>query len=460
MNRQNPRGRWKRRDFLKSAVGLGAAASFLGKAGRFAPEDVSAWKYGPLQPDPKGVMDLPKGFRYHMFSLAGETMDDGFLVPGAQDGMAAFPGENGTTLLVRNHELVPADRRPDAFDHNVKAFRELDETLRYDGGKGRAVVSGGTSTLVYDTAKKQLLKHHLSLTGTIRNCAGGRTPWGTWISCEEALDMPNFMLDQQHGYCFEVDPRAGKLSPPRRLDGLGRFRHEAVAIDPRSGIVYLTEDHSDGLLYRFIPKAPRELTAGGRLQALKIEGKPGVSTANRSDMGADRFALGESHRVSWVDMEDIHDPANDLRLRGRKAGAAAFCRGEGIDYDQGQVFVACTSGGSQGVGHVWRYTPDGERGEGDGGSLTLICEPDDPKLMCKIDNICVAPSGDLILAEDGGHPPNRILGLTPEGEIYPIAANVQNSAEVAGCTWSADGSTLFFNIFHPGATLAVQGSWR
>lgn len=454
------RGRWSRRTFLKSAVSLGATASFLGNAANLVPTDAGVSKYGPLLPDPKGVLMLPKGFGYHGFSLAGETMDDGFLVPGAQDGMAAFRGEDGATILVRNHELVPADKRNDPYNHHAGKYRELDGKLKYDSGHGRVVVSGGTSTLIYDTSRGRLVRHHLSLAGTIRNCAGGRTPWGTWISCEETLDLPGSMLERDHGYCFEVDPRAGKLEPPRRLEGLGRFRHEAVAVDPRSGIVYLTEDHSDGLLYRFIPRVRQDLAAGGRLQALRIKDRPGVSTANRKDLSEDRFAVGEVLQVSWIDMEEIHNPANDLRKRGRKSGAAAFCRGEGIDYGEGEVFVVCTSGGSAEMGQVWRYTPGGERGDADHGLLELIQEPNDHGVMSMIDNICVAPNDDLIVAEDGGHPPNRILGITPAGRVYPIAANVLNGAELSGCTWSGDGSTLFFNIFHPGATIAVQGPWR
>src|SRR3546814_2570640 len=113
-------------------------------------------------------------------------------------------------------------------------------------------------------AAGEVKSEHLSLAGTAINCAGGVTPWGSWLSCEEAfLDS-----DKPHGYVFEVPASARGMVDPLPLKALGRFRHEAAAVDPRTGIVYLTEDRDDGLFYRLLPERKGRLAAGGRFQVL------------------------------------------------------------------------------------------------------------------------------------------------------------------------------------------------
>ena len=451
-----------RRRFLKTMVAAGAVPSLFSLAKPPALVEWSEGPYGPLVQDPKGLLDLPKGFSYHLFSKTGETMDDGFLVPSALDGMAAFPGDSGTTILVRNHELSPNDNRTTPYGKDKDKWAALGTSLLYDEGRSGVAVCGGTSTLVYDTRQRKLLKHHLSLAGTFRNCAGGRTPWHTWISCEETTQYALGSRDTNHGYCFEVDPRANQLQPPRRLPGLGRFRHEAVAIDPRDGIVYLTEDLNNGLFYRFIPETPNNLAGAGRLQALSIIEMSGESTANRKDLGPATVEANKQMAVRWIDLDQTNNPLNDLHLRGQQAGASTFCRGEGIDFGGDTLVFSCTSGGPVEQGQVWRYTPGKNSGKANEtpGMLELFAEPNDSKRMSMVDNLVISPNGDIILAEDNTKNHNRIIGITPKGQIYTLAKNVRTKHEFAGCTWSPDGQTLFFNIFDEGGTVAVTGPWR
>lgn len=454
-------GSLKRRHFLQAMTALGASASCFGKNRPPAIIDWSEGRYGPLIKDPKGVLDLPKGFTYHIFSETGSRMDDGFCVPSALDGMAAFPGPKGTVALVRNHELRPNDPRVKPY-FDQKQWDTLPAELLYDQGREDIKVVGGTSTIIYDPKTQTVKTHYLSLAGTSTNCAGGRTPWNTWISCEETTHRSvNEKANTSHGYCFEVDPFAGKLQAPRKLPGLGRFRHEAVAIDPRDGTVYLTEDLAKGLFYRFLPEKPNDLAGKGRLQALSIIDMPGKSTANREDLGSEKIPLNQKMRIRWIDMDEIDNPNGDLSVRGKEMGANTFCRGEGIDFGFGQIVFSCTSGGPAKQGQVWRLIPGKHTGKGneEDGTLELFCEPNDSAVMSMVDNLCIAPNGDVILAEDNGDTHMRILGLTPDGKIYNIARNMKNMHEVAGCTWSPDGKTLFFNIFDEGGTVAVRGPW-
>ena len=154
------------------ALGFSGCSRLLAES---VPQPPTANRYGDFLPDPYGILDLPEGFTYHAFSTVGERMDDGFLVPGAHDGMAAFPGPNGKTILIRNHELIIGPQEAQSFAHD-KRLREVDSEKIYDSGKGTKPGLGGTTTLVYDTQTGTLESHHLSLMGTIRNCAGGVTP--------------------------------------------------------------------------------------------------------------------------------------------------------------------------------------------------------------------------------------------------------------------------------------------
>ena len=242
------------------ALGFSGCSRLLAES---VPQPLTANRYGDFLPDPYGILDLPEGFTYHAFSTVGERMDDGFLVPGAHDGMAAFPGPNGKTILIRNHELIIGPQEAQSFAHD-KRLREVDSEKIYDSGKGTKPGLGGTTTLVYDTQTGTLESHHLSLMGTIRNCAGGVTPWNTWISCEESVQLAKDTYEKDHGYNFEVPASATVgLTTPIPLKAMGRFNHEAVAVDVKSGIVYQTEDRHDSLIYRFVPAVPGKLAQGG-----------------------------------------------------------------------------------------------------------------------------------------------------------------------------------------------------
>jgi hypothetical protein len=481
-----------RRHFLQMAGAFSIGFGGLGRAfaegsqGRLIGQPSVG--YGPLQTDPHGVLDLPAKFSYRVLSKTGERMDDGLYVPAMHDGMATFAAANGRTILVRNHECEEMPTRNGAFGWNLELRERVDSAMIYDCGVGSELPLGGTTTLVYDTRTQRLERHYLSLAGTLRNCAGGTTPWGSWITCEETNQTADALFAQDHGYNFEVPAteRIG-LANPMPLRAMGRFRHEAVAVDPRSGIVFQTEDMDDGLIYRFLPDQPGNLAAGGRLQALAIRDRAGCDTRNwlpdastakspddevpdgdeaiRSAAPAtsNPIAVGTQLGVRWIDLDDVEAPLDDLRYRGFELGAARFARGEGMWYGRDAVYFACTTGGSARLGQVWRYLPSPAEGQADEdrspGRLELFIEPNNGKLIENCDNLTVAPWGDIVITEDS---PNaqHIVGITPDGEIFHLGRNALNLSEFAGATFSPDGSTLFVNIQTPGLTLAITGPWR
>ncbi len=418
--------------------------------------------YGPLIPDPAGVLDLPRGFSYRVISRAGEEMDDGLIVPGRHDGMAAFPGPDGTTILVRNHETDIGWEQFSPFGPGGGRLSKIDVSRIYDRGRGGQPAFGGTTTVVYNTETGRVEKHYLSLAGTVYNCAGGPTPWGTWLTCEETARTKDAQCDQDHGWVFEVEPTTtAKLQEPKPIRAMGRFRHEAVAVDPKSGVCYLSEDMPDGLLYRYIPTEPGKLLRGGRLQALKVRGSPSLITDNHG--ATPDVPVGAKLEVEWIDVDDIEAPKDDLRHRGFAAGATRFARTEGMWYGRESVFFACTTGGHAQLGQIWRYTPspvEGTPGESQQpGILELFVEPNDATMIKNADNLTVSGWGDLIVCEDSPKM-NGLVGVTPRGEIYRLANNALNDAEFAGATFSPDGSTLFCNIQTPGLTLAITGPWK
>jgi uncharacterized protein len=397
--------------------------------------------YGELVPDPTKLLDLPPGFQYRAFSRTGDLMNDGSTVPGNHDGMAAFPGPNNTVILVRNHELSP------------NSGTGVAGSAKYDPN-----CKGGTTTLIVGP-NRELLEHYASLAGTYRNCAGGPTPWGSWISCEENTSTPasNAAVTKWHGYNFEVLANARGLVNPEPLIAMGRFNHEAVAVDPRTGIIYETEDREDGLFYRFIPNQPGNLKAGGILQALVIKGKPQVNTSNKPTQ---TIPIGQPLAVEWVTI-DNPNPDNDnsptgVRYQGYAKGAARFSRGEGIWYGIGDFYFTCTDGGAAEYGQVWRYVP-GQTPQ-QGGILELFVEPNDNKILDAPDNIVVAPTGDLFLCEDGDGD-NFVVGVTPNGQLYQFARNAINDSELCGACFSPSGQTMFVNIQDPGITFAIWGPW-
>ena len=417
--------------------------------------------YGPLIDDPNGIMNLPKGFSYDIISRQGDRMSDGFFVPGAPDGMATFEAPGNKIIIIRNHEVSAGDITKGPFGNNLELLNNAVAKKLYDYGNGKLPCMGGTTTILYNPATKKVEEQYLSLAGTIRNCAGGPTPWNSWISCEEDMSTDIGHLEKFHGYAFEVPAQVQpELFTPEPIRAMGRFNHEAVAVDPKTGIVYQTEDRIDGLIYRYIPKENGNLQKGGKLQILSIKGQSSFSTRNwiRDD---NTMEARKKYDVEWLDINNINPIGDDLRIRGRKKGAAIFARGEGMWFGTDEVYFACTNGGKHSFGQIFRYTPSIKEGQpeeiNDPGTLELFIDSDRTDLMQSCDNLTVGANGDLVICED--LPTPRIVGVSMEGKIYHIAKNVGFKSEFAGATFSPDGKILFVNIQDAGLTIAINGPW-
>ena len=412
--------------------------------------------YGPLQPvrdETTGLplLDLPAGFRYLSFGWTGDPLAGGLVTPGAHDGMAAFAGEGSRVRLVRNHEV----RRGAAFAESP--------VYDLDGG-------GGTTTIEFDAASGAVGEAWASLAGTAINCAGGPTPWGSWLTCEETVFGPDFagasrmpgadhVYGRPHGYVFEV-PADGEASA-EPLRAMGRFIHEAAAVDPDTGIVYETEDRYAGSgFYRFIPAARGNLAAGGRLEMLAIAGAP------RADL-----RTGQTREVwlpvAWAPVDEP-DPQRILEgsifVQGAAGGGATFARLEGVWQGGGRIYIVSTSGGEAEAGQVWEYDPRGER-------IRMVFQSPSRDVLDMPDNLCVSPRGALVLCEDG-ETDIFVRGLTTDGKVFDLAKNAvvldgerngfsgdYRDREFAGATYSPDGRWLFFNVQTPGITFAVTGPW-
>jgi secreted PhoX family phosphatase len=477
-----------RRTFLKQGAaaiaGLGAAAGpFGGLAARAANGPKWAQEnggYGPLVPIREAdtgdvLLHLPAEFEYRLISLRGRPMSDGVPTPARGDGMAAF-SVNGRTRIVRNHENL----------FQLPAFGPVDKA--YDPRSG-----GGTTTLEV-TKDRRVAADWVSLNGTNANCAGGPTPWGTWITCEETTNGPDanrtFLgttidLAQKHGYLFEVPASRGlgELVKGEPIRSAGRFAHEAVAIDQASGIVYQTEDdfaYASGL-WRYIPPnrpfQDKHVADGGRLQILGVV--PAGATGPVSIDLSRNQTVGATYRVAWIDIEDPdpvfpqgieNDPAARLvYLEGESKGAAKFSRLEGIDYFNRRIFVVSTQGGGppfagrpatggfgDGWGQVWMYDIRSE-------TLTLVFESPAQSVLDMPDNITISPRGKSVLLCEDSSGANFLRGLTQDGLLFDFALNawVGNTGdEFAGATFSPDTQTLFVNMQATGATFAIWGPWQ
>jgi secreted PhoX family phosphatase len=421
--------------------------------------------YGPLSrvADQNGdeILALPAGFEYVTFSKIGETMSDGTPVPVAHDGMGAFAAHRGRTLLIRNHEV-----RTGPGTVNGSAHAPAD--VKYD-----ELGVGGTVNLVFDTRRGELERQFVSFAGSIVNCAGGIAYKDAgWITSEETVAGPNQGWAQKHGYNFLVGVGAREATSSPALTAMGRFAHEAVAVDPRTGFVYQTEDDgNDSGFYRFRPSDPRDLTAGGRLEMLAVVGEPQRSMITGQQ-------LGRALDVRWVRISDpdpdLEGGATPVALQGIAQGGALFNRLEGIWYDAHTrgFFFNSTSGGNAALGQVWHYQPRRE-------TLTLFFESPGGSVLDSPDNLLVTPRGGILLCEDDAsgadndtHPlapgiedVNRLIGLNTRGEAFEFAVNVLNDSEFAGATFSPDGDVLFVNLFGDGTpgsgmTCAITGPWR
>jgi hypothetical protein len=412
------------------------------------------------------LLELPPGFTYTAISITGQMMTDGTLVPGDHDGMACFTrpvrphrrsGARSARFyhLVRNHELSPGENE---FGNTLGVIGSPENT--YDP----LVKGGGTTTLIVDN-EGRLLRDYASLSGTIRNCAGGLTPWGSWISCEEDVTpASSSRVSVPHGYNFEVPAFRRKTVTAVPLVEMGRFNHEAVAVDPENGYIYQTEDRNDSAFYRFAPRVrPRrygDLQKGGDLYAMVINpdqfstcdsthlpttaATSGATIVNTGS-GVSQF-LGQPLAVSWVKLDDV-DPVNDtLRNEAQNKGAAMFRRGEGMWYDKGLVYFVCTSAGNNGNGQVWAYDPARE-------TVTLLVESKSSSELDNPDNITVAPDGSLYLCEDASDA--HIVGVDRTGRLFMFARNNYDSSEFAGACFSPDGRIMFVNQQGPGITYCI-----
>ncbi|MEU1025144.1 alkaline phosphatase PhoX [Streptomyces sp. NPDC005904] len=422
--------------------------------------------YGPLLPDPKGLLALPAGFSYRVLTHSGKTrLESGEYTPSHHDGTAAFAGPRGTTLLVNNHELGGPRGK---WEHPVP----LTEGLVYD-----PAASGGCT--VVEVHRDGRVAEWVALAGTATNCAGGSTPWGTWLTCEETEDKAGRNgMTKDHGYVFEVDPvdrRANRA--PKPVKALGRFAHEAVVVDPRRGHLYLTEDASgpNGLLYRWSP--PHGFEHGrGRLRTLADDA--GVLKAPKCFDSGGRFVddlsratrIGTVYGVDWVEVPDRDARTVPVRQQFDDGDITRARKLEGMWWGDGGVYVVSSfargESPEQHDGQVWFYHP-GRR------TLTLKVllgvnpDPGRDGAFDGPDNITVSPYGGLVVAEDGDGV-QHLFGATERGRTYPIARNELNLgteddpeySEFTGVTFSPDGRTLFANIQKPGILLAITGPWK
>jgi uncharacterized protein len=402
---------------------------------------------------------LPKGFEYNVLGKVRSVMADGRPTPGAHDGMWTF--KVGRELrIIRNHEV--------GWGGVPRANGGIGHGNHYDETAG-----GGTTTLVIDPKTHELVRDFVSLSGTMINCSGGPTPWGSWISCEETTLGPTVRTNRDgvktggfkkpHGYCFEVPAAANGPVPPVPLKAMGRFTHETVAVDRKTGIVYLTEDYSPGGFYRFIPNRNKRLVEGGTLQMLAIKGKPGYDTRTGQKQGT-------TFPAEWVTIQNPDPPEADVDpsavfKQGKAKGGATFARPEGSCADErGNVYFDCTSGGDKRGGQIWLYSHDNKNE----GRLTLVFESPDREILDMPDNICLRPkSRQLFICEDsdyvgqGGTSDNFVRILTPAGQIADFARNISAfpKSEFAGSTFSSDGKIFFVNLQGAGATFAIWGDW-
>ena len=435
-----------RRNFI-GATGAAFSGLLLNDCtGRSAPltsAPSSFADYGPLVPDPAGMLDLPRGFSYRLLSSLGNAMTDGCTVPDKADGMGCFSLGNDEIVLIRNHELVPAD---DAGGVLAKGF----------GTRDGAIVPGGTTSIVLDATTLEVKREFRSLAGTIRNCSGGITPWGSWLTCEEAPTGPGQRfgegLAENHGWVFEVPANATGLIDAVPLKAMGRFNHEAACVDPRTGIVYLSEDRDDSVLYRFVPTTPGRLGDGGLLQAMVVEGLSDTRNWTSADM-----AVGSRHTVRWIDCDDVESPNDDLRSRAAAKGAAVVARGEGIHTGTDEIFVCSTNGGQRKLGQILRLVP-GTGGEPD--QIELFFESQSKDQFNYGDNLTVGPNGHLIVCEDQYTEvvDNHLRGITPDGRAYTLG-RLRMQTELAGGCFSPDGKWFFVNAYSPTRTLAITGPW-
>ena len=395
-----------RRTFLTSSV-LGAAAVSFGPGfwtAAYAGESVAGpGPYGPLgEPDDNGIR-LPEGFTSRRLATTGAVVPGSTYVWHASpDGGATFPQPDGGWVYTSNSE-VPG----------------RDPVL--------GLAAGGAGALRFDAAG-EVTDAYSILQNTAQNCAGGPTPWGTWLSCEE----------DGNGQVYECDVTGGSAGLVK--PALGTFAHEAVAVDPVRGRLYLTEDRPDGRFYRFTPDS---------------YSADGVGTLDAGLLEA--LVLGTGGAVTWKPVTNPQEPQSS----NRDPEHAPFNGGEGVWFDSDHVYFT-----TKGDNRVWDLDVPAQ-------TLSVVYDvadfaaPDDAPLQ-GVDNITVSRAGDLIVAEDGGT--MDIVLITPEAQDGTrVAAKLltiegQDASEICGPSFSPDGTRLYFSsqrgVNGQGITYEVSGPFR
>ena len=450
-----------RRQFLQQALaaagGLTLARPLQALAAR-AQSGIPTGSPGYDELVDMGDLWLPRGFQYRIISTQGEPMSDGNPTPGIFDGMGAFDGPVGTTILLRNHENT----------RNARGTGEIavvvPEQKRYDAHPTFNANAGVTKLVV--GSNRRLVESYAVLGGTSTNCAGGVMPWGSWVTCEEIFESGA----KPHGYAFEIDADANGPVDPEPIRSAGRFFHEAVVW--HDCVLYQTEHRPDAAFYRYLPdptpRRPADLArTTGPLQALRVVGHPRAATKAG-------WPVGQAFAVDWVTIDSPEPATNDApastRAQAQARGAAMFSNSEGMWLGGRKVYFDATTGGTvvdaagNGWGQIWEFDPVGQ-------TLTLVYESPGQSELKRPDNMTFTPVGDLLLCEDSDIYPERLHRLTPEGRLYEFARSKSNDMEFAGACFDPRGETLFVNqmgnrpsdapkpVF-PGVTYAIWGPWK
>jgi secreted PhoX family phosphatase len=358
----------QRRSLLRAAViGVGSSVALgftLSREAMAYPAQTGTSPYGGLQAADANGIQLPSGFTSRVIARSTQTVSGtSHIWHSAPDGGDCFADGTGW-IYVSNAEL----------------------------GSG----AGGVSAIKFNSSA-QITAAYSILSGTDRNCAGGRTPWNTWLSCEEV----------DRGYVYETDPWG--VSPAVRRDAMGRFKHEAAAADPDREVIYLTEDESDGCFYRFTPTSWGNLSSG-TLQVLKEV----------------------SGVLSWATVPD--PDGSPTRTRKQVSGAKVFKGGEGAYYRAGICYFT-----TKGDNRVWAY-------DAVNNSLAIVYDDNltsNPPLT-GVDNLTAAPVGDLYVAEDGGN--MEICVITPDDIVAPfLRVTGQSSSELCGVAFNPAANRLYFS---------------